>query len=544
MVFISYSTKNQEIANQINQTLKRSGFKTWFAQESINAGQNYAKDIVKAIQSAQCLILLYSNDVDDSVHVQKELDLALKYKKKIYPLRIENIEPKEAMEYFLSGAQYIDIFNDFRNDLDKFIEYLRTELGIKEDFTKKLDEKNIKLFAVQHFKAMGYKILSTNQTIWENSYEVSNALKNDSSSKDDILEYLSKNCFYATNENNKNLIIAPIFLESSSVPYLKALEADLFWKARKLLWYEKDLKESLSSLSVSENLYYEDDLEFKLKTGMANKFRSLDRNFRKIHILFYLFIKNPPQYKQVNYPIPLRGKYIENEQMPNLYLNYTFMPTWWGYGKDDIEGIPGQRYVGFSQAFEKIRFENHKKTAKAEYEHYDGRIAETLAEVFLKRNDLIVQRFGAESLLGNSISFMERSTILEDNNASDTIRRFMTSPDLLIIKLNDENEIINSYMMDVKFRSYKNRQTFLKQLSNGGELYTQAKKYNQNWDSVYLFLFLHLKEEKEVEIYFLPVEDIMQSQFNPIKIEDDMIFGWLDNSEIANLYKQSKQFWV
>lgn len=82
MVFISYSTKNQEIANQINQTLKRSGFKTWFAQESINAGQNYAKDIVKAIQSAQCLILLYSNDVDDSVHVQKELDLALKYKKR------------------------------------------------------------------------------------------------------------------------------------------------------------------------------------------------------------------------------------------------------------------------------------------------------------------------------------------------------------------------------------------------------------------------------------------------------------------------------
>lgn len=184
------------------------------------------------------------------------------------------------------------------------------------------------------------------------------------------------------------------------------------------------------------------------------------------------------------------------------------------------------------------------KSARIEYEHYDGRIAETLAEVFLKRNDLVVQRFGAESLLGNSISFMERATVLESSIAENTIRRFMTSPDLLVIKLNDYNEIINSYMMDVKFRSYKNKQTFIKQISSNGELYSQAKKYNKNWDSVYLFLFLHLKDEKDVEIYFLSVEEILKDNFNPIKIEDDEIFGCLDNSEITNLYKQSKQFWV
>lgn len=56
------------------------------------------------------------------------------------------------MEYFLSGSQYIDVFNDFNLEFNKFIEYLKEELGIKEDFTKKLNNKNIKLFAVQHFK--------------------------------------------------------------------------------------------------------------------------------------------------------------------------------------------------------------------------------------------------------------------------------------------------------------------------------------------------------------------------------------------------------
>lgn len=543
MVFISYSTKNQEIANKINSTLKNSGFKTWFAQESVLAGQSYAKDIVNAIRSSSCLLLLYSTDSDSSVHVQKELDLALKYQKKIYPLRVENIEPKEAMEYFLSGSQYIDIFNDFNLEFNKFIEYLKEELGIKEDFTKKLNDKNIKLFAVQHFKEMGYKIVSTNQTIWESIPEISNVLKNNLNNHDEILTYLSKNCFYITNES-KSLIVAPLYLDSSSVPYLKAYEADIFWKARYLLWYEEDLINCLKLLGQNEKLIDEEDIEFKLKSTIADRFRSLDRTRKKINILYYLFIKNPPLYKSMKYNMPLKSNYEDNEQMPNLYLNYTFMPTWWGHKKDDIEGIPGKRYIGFCEAYEKVKFENFKKSARIEYEHYDGRIAETLAEVFLKRNDLVVQKFGAESLLGNSISFMERATVLESSIAENTIKRFMTSPDLLVIKLNDDNEIINSYMMDVKFRSYKNKQTFIKQISSDGELYSQAKKYNKNWDSVYLFLFLHLKDEKDVEIYFLSVEEILKDNFSPIKIEDDEIFGWLDNGEITNLYKQSKQFWV
>ena len=543
MIFISYSSANQVIANKINDSLKKAGFKTWFAKDSIKAGQNYAGDIVKAIQSSTCLLLLYSSSSDSSVHVQKELDLALKYQKKIYPLRIENIEPKEAMEYFLSGAQYIDIFNDFNKEFKSFVEYLREELGLKEDFTKKLNDKNIRTFAIQHFKEMKYKIVSTNQAIWETIPEVSKALSYEKTLKEEILDYLAKNCIYITLDN-KSLIVAPLYLESSSVPYLKAFEADLFWKARKLLWREEDLKSTLILLGANLDLINDDDIEFKLKSNIADKYRSLEKSKKKISILFYLFIKNPPLYKNMKYNLPLIGKYEENEQMPNLYLNYTYTPNWWGYKKDDIEGIPGKRYVGFKEAFEKIKFENFKKSARIEYEHYDGRVAETLAEVFLKRNDLVVQRFGAESILGNSISFMERAIVLENSSAGNTIKKFMSSPDLFIIKLNEENEIINTYMMDVKFRSFSNKKIFFQKIAKDGEIYNQAKKYNYNWESVYLFLFLNLKEEKNVEIYFLSVEELLQENFIPKKIEDDEIFAWLDNVEIEYLYKQAKNYWV
>lgn len=50
---------------------------------------------------------------------------------------------------------------------------------------------------------MGYKIVSTNQTIWESIPEISNVLKNDVNNHDKILTYLSEDCFYITNESKE-----------------------------------------------------------------------------------------------------------------------------------------------------------------------------------------------------------------------------------------------------------------------------------------------------------------------------------------------------
>lgn len=510
--------------------------------ESVHTGENYAKDIVKAIQSCSCMVLLYSDAAADSVHVQKELDLALKYRKKIYPLRIENIEPKEAMEYFLSGSQYSDIFEDFDVSMQKFVEYLRLELGLEEDFTKKLSTQSIEKFCSKHFHAMGYEISKPHKAEWKSLREVQNALLSYPKGEEEILRYLQNNCILAQKEGKK-LIIHATFLEQSSLPYLKAHEADLFWQARKLIWKKEALKGALGFFGYEESVIEKEDIDFKLKSNIVNKLRT-NRDNANLKILYYLYIKNPPKYSKQKYDIPLNGVYAEQEEMPHLYLNYSYVPKWWGHGKDDIENIPGNLYRGFSSSFDAVRFEKHTSTNNATYENYDGRVAETLAEVFLKRNALVVQKFGAEAILGNALSFMQKSSFLENSKAGKTIKKFMTSPDILAIKLNEQNEIVDAYMMDVKFRSYETKEDFAKALHKEGELYAQAKKYHHNWEDIYLFLFAYLKESKKLEIFLISIADLLQGDSSFSKIEEDPSFGWLSAQEIELLYKKASTFWV
>jgi len=539
VVFLSFSSKDKAFADRTHERLKEVGFDVWYSNRSIEAGGNYAKDIVSAIQSSQCLVLLYSESSGESVHVQRELDLALRYKKPIFPLRIENIEPQEAMEYWLSGCQYVDLFENGKENFEKFIAHLKKQIGAKDDKTKKLDAQNIQTFALQHFKEMGYEVHEKGSVDWAELIEVKAHLRKNPNWSECVLNYLEANCFHVKKDNISIIVNAKILENPRASSYFKTLEADLFWEARKILWNEDELKKVLKDLKKPEVLIEEENIDFRFKSILADKFRH--KTPKNLSLLFYLFVKTPPKFEPKTYSMPLVGKYQEGEQMPSLYLNYSLFPSWWGLGKDDIEGIKGGRYIGFAKAFETIRYDA-KLQSSVDYENYDGRIAETLAEVFLSKNELVVQKFGAENVLGNSISFIQKTSVLEDINASDTIKRFMTSPDLFVIKLNDKNEMINAYLMDVKYRSYANSSLFEKAVQKGGDLYRQAQKYQSNWNNVYLFMFIHVKDENSLAIYIESVSDILsQKKFTPL--EKNSSFRWLDSDTIKELHVKASSIW-
>jgi len=539
MVFLSFSSKDKMKADRAYSRLKEEGFDVWYSNSSIEAGQNYAKDIVSAIQSSQCLVFLYSKSSEASLHVQKELDLALRYKKPIFPLRLESIEPQDAMEYLLSGHQYVDLFENGKENFEKFIFQLKDKIGSKEDKTKKLNAKNIQTFAAQHFKQMGYEVYIKGNVDWKELTEVKRLLNKSPKWQECILNYFQTNCFHVKKDNISIIVSAKILESSQASSYFKTLESDFFWEARKILWNEAELKEVLKDLKKPEELIEEDNIDFRLKSQLAEQFRK--KTPKNLSLLFYLFVKTPPKFEQKTYSMPLIGKYQEGEQMPNLYLNYSLFPSWWGLGKDDIEGIKGSRYIGFQKAFETIRYDANLQSS-VDYENYDGRIAETLAEVFLNKNELVVQKFGAENILGNSISFIHKASLLEDINASDTIKRFMTSPDLLVIKLNDNNEMINAYLIDVKYRSFANNTLFEKAVQKGGDLYKQAQKYQSNWNSVYLFMFIYVKDEHSLAIYIEPVSDILsQKKFMPLGKNNS--FKWLSSDTIKELHVKASSIW-
>ena len=151
-----------------------------------------------------------------------------------------------------------------------------------------------------------------------------------------------------------------------------------------------------------------------------------------------------------------------------------------------------------------------------------------------------MQRFGIENTLGNSLSFVKRAISLEDSDAIDSIKEFMSSPDLLVIKLNTKNEIVNSFMMDVKWREFKDKSDLLDSLSNG-DLNFQAKKYSRYWERSFLFLFAIFKETKEIKIYIINAKDTAQE---PIELRKDTRFVWLDENEIEILYKEATKYWI
>ena len=76
-VFISYSSKEVDIAKKICAFLEGENIPCWIAPRNVNPGENYATQIVNAIRNCDALVLLASNNTNLSGHVSNEVSIAL-----------------------------------------------------------------------------------------------------------------------------------------------------------------------------------------------------------------------------------------------------------------------------------------------------------------------------------------------------------------------------------------------------------------------------------------------------------------------------------
>lgn len=124
-VFISYSTKNQSVADSMYYLLKDLGIEAWMAPNDIPAGSKYAEVINRAIKSCSCFLLMLSKDAQNSVWVAKEVERAVNYRKPIIPIQIEDITLNDEFELYISTNQIIAIQkidkdeNEFRRLLSR-----------------------------------------------------------------------------------------------------------------------------------------------------------------------------------------------------------------------------------------------------------------------------------------------------------------------------------------------------------------------------------------------------------------------------------------
>jgi TolB-like protein/Tfp pilus assembly protein PilF len=107
-VFISYSSKDKEVAQAVCTALESEGVGAWMAPRDILPGRHYGESIVEAIAASKLMVLVFSSHSNASGQVLREVERAVSKGLAIVTFRIEDVFPTKSMEYFLSSQHWMD----------------------------------------------------------------------------------------------------------------------------------------------------------------------------------------------------------------------------------------------------------------------------------------------------------------------------------------------------------------------------------------------------------------------------------------------------
>ena len=130
-VFVSYSSKDKLVADDICVNLEAAGIRCWIAPRDIAPGEDWPASIARAIPHSRVMILVFSASSNSSEDVGRELFLAANSKLVIVPFKIEDIEPEPGKQYYLARTHWLDAVNpptqeQFRALLDRVKELIPT----------------------------------------------------------------------------------------------------------------------------------------------------------------------------------------------------------------------------------------------------------------------------------------------------------------------------------------------------------------------------------------------------------------------------------
>ena len=109
-VFISYSSKNEAIADMIRKGLEEAGIPCWFAPRDIRS-VSWADAIMNALKKVDVFVLVMTKDSLESREVEKEVARATDICEFILPFRVDNSEINDTMQYHLGPFQWMDATN-------------------------------------------------------------------------------------------------------------------------------------------------------------------------------------------------------------------------------------------------------------------------------------------------------------------------------------------------------------------------------------------------------------------------------------------------
>lgn len=133
-VFISYSSKDKTTADAACNALESAGIRCWIAPRDIRAGIEYAAGIMEGIDTCRLMVLIFSANANASPQIHREIERAVSKGLTIIPLRIEEIAPTKAMEYYLGSIHWLDALTPpLARHLGVLVEQVKANLQVEAE---------------------------------------------------------------------------------------------------------------------------------------------------------------------------------------------------------------------------------------------------------------------------------------------------------------------------------------------------------------------------------------------------------------------------
>jgi hypothetical protein len=125
-LFISYSRKNLAFAFDLARKLKQHGYPVWFDKAELAGGDDWLREIERALAGSDILLLIASPDALASQYVTLEYTTFAGAGKPVIPVLIE---PVTDMPREISALQYIDLTNvpDRQRQLELILQAIRRQ---------------------------------------------------------------------------------------------------------------------------------------------------------------------------------------------------------------------------------------------------------------------------------------------------------------------------------------------------------------------------------------------------------------------------------
>lgn len=131
-VFISYSSRQKNIADAICHVLEEHNIKCWMAPRDIPVGEKYAAVITRAIKESKLVVLVFSEMSAVSPWVESEINIAFSNRKPILPYKVDNANLNDYDEFYLmlNNRHWIESVPDFRSRFNELLETVAHSLNI------------------------------------------------------------------------------------------------------------------------------------------------------------------------------------------------------------------------------------------------------------------------------------------------------------------------------------------------------------------------------------------------------------------------------